>query len=296
VILNLFLYHLVSGQAWFSCGLLFLLVLGFDLAGAFARRPRLGRAARLLLLTAVAIAAASTTPMSLWQAVLLLIVCLAYTLFGFASRARRRRLVLGGAAAIAVVPALALELPYYLSKPPQAPRPRRNFVIGDSLAAGIGGEKATWPKRLSELSRVEVRDLSAQGANVHWALRQQIPTVQREGRPDDWVLISVGGNDMLGPTSTTEFGEKLDMLLAAARGDPNHPRLAFMQELPLIPWAGAFGLWQRRLAAKYDVVLIPKRLLAAVVLDKENVLDGLHLSPAGHERMAESMAQWLGLP
>ncbi|MCI0456532.1 MAG: hypothetical protein L0Z62_06080 [Gemmataceae bacterium] len=69
-----------------------------------------------------------------------------------------------------------------------------------------------------------------------------------------------------------------------------------MLELPLLPRAWAFGAQQRRLAAKHGVVLIPKRLLAGLLLTEANVVDGLHLSPAGHARLPARLGPWLGLP
>ena len=69
-----------------------------------------------------------------------------------------------------------------------------------------------------------------------------------------------------------------------------------MLELPLLPGQWAFGARQRNLAAKHDVVLIPKRLLAGLVLTDANVSDGLHLTPAGQDRMAELLVSWLGEP
>jgi acyl-CoA thioesterase-1 len=295
-VLNLFLYHLASGHAWFSCGLLFLLLLGLDLIGAFAARRRLVAASRLLLLTAVCVAAVSATPVSLWLAVPLLASCLAYALFGFADKSRTRRLAFGAAAGICVLTAEVLELPYHLTRPPEAPHPHRLYVLADSLAAGVGGEAMTWPRRLAELTSVEVRDLSSPGADTRSALLRQMPTVEREGDQQAWVLLCIGGNDMLGPTSAQEFGAALDKLLTAARGDPERPRLVLMLELPLIPWAASFGMLQRRLACKHGVILVPKRVLAGVILNNANVLDGLHLSRAGHESLAWALAGWLGGP
>jgi hypothetical protein len=39
--LNHFLYHLASGQAWFSCGLLVLMIILLDLSKAFDAHRRL---------------------------------------------------------------------------------------------------------------------------------------------------------------------------------------------------------------------------------------------------------------
>jgi len=292
---NLFVYHLVSGHAWFSCGLLFLLFLTLDLRGTFAPRKRLARAARLILFAALAVAVASATPLPLWLAVPLLACCLTYICFGFASMSRLRRLACGAVTGIAILAVLAFELPYHLTRPPQVERPRRLYVLADSLAAGVSGKTMTWPARLGELTSIEVRNLASPGADIRSALRRQIPVLEREGDQAAWVLVVIGGNDMLAGISVDAFEEDLDHLLAAARGDPVRPRIVLMQELPLIPWAGPLGLRQRRLAARHGVVLIPKRLLAGVLLDDANVTDGLHLSATGHERMAQALVPWLGL-
>src|SRR5437667_9352745 len=108
---NFFLYHLVSGHAWFSCGLLFLLLLILDLRGTFATCKRLGRAARLILFTALAVATASATPLPLWLAVPMLACCLAYLCFGFARASRTRRLACGAVTGIAILAVLAFDLP-----------------------------------------------------------------------------------------------------------------------------------------------------------------------------------------
>ena len=59
-----------------------------------------------------------------------------------------------------------------------------------------------------------------------------------------------------------------------------------MLELPLPPLYNRFGAIQRRLARRYGVVLIPKRYFAAALSGEAATIDGLHLSPAGHRKMA----------
>jgi len=60
-----------------------------------------------------------------------------------------------------------------------------------------------------------------------------------------------------------------------------------MLELPLPPLFNRFGEIQRRLARRYDVLLVPKRYFAGVLIGEQATLDGLHLSPAGHQKMAD---------
>ena len=66
----------------------------------------------------------------------------------------------------AKVPGFALELPYHLTRPPDRPQPRGVYVLADSLAAGLGTERTTWPKGLAERTGVKVHDLSAAGATT----------------------------------------------------------------------------------------------------------------------------------
>jgi lysophospholipase L1-like esterase len=292
---NAVLYHLASGHAWFTCGALVLLVAALDAAGFFDTRDRLALGARLLLIAGLLLAVAGTTPAPLWLAIPLALAFLAYTFAGLGHPSPSRRLGLAGSAAGLVLLALVLELPYHWASPP-AGRAERLYVLADSLGAGVGTERRTWPKLLREQAALDVRDLSAPGATTRSALRKLAATKELSADRGGWVLLCIGGNDLLGGTSADEFARNLDELLSLARGDPQAPRTVLMLELPLIPGAWAFGAHQRRLAARHGVVLIPRRLLAGVILSEENVTDGLHLSPAGHARMAERLGPWLGRP
>src|SRR5438128_797299 len=107
---NLILYHLVSGHAWFSSGLLFLLVVISDAAGTFDKRGWLRRTARVVLVVAIIIASLSGTPLPLWLAIPLVGACLGYIFFGLASDVQKRRLILDALAVGFVVAGLVLEL------------------------------------------------------------------------------------------------------------------------------------------------------------------------------------------
>jgi lysophospholipase L1-like esterase len=63
--------------------------------------------------------------------------------------------------------------------------------------------------------------------------------------------------------------------------------MVVMFELPLPPFRNEYGRVQRKLASKYGVVLIPKRVFVGVLTEEGATMDGVHLSPQGHERMAE---------
>ena len=64
-------------------------------------------------------------------------------------------------------------------------------------------------------------------------------------------------------------------------------RVTLMMELPLPPGSNEFGRIQRRLAAKHGVRLIPKHVFCEVLTGDGMTVDGIHLTRAGHVRMAD---------
>jgi lysophospholipase L1-like esterase len=62
-----------------------------------------------------------------------------------------------------------------------------------------------------------------------------------------------------------------------------------MFELPLVPFSNEFGRRQRILANQYGVLLVPKRIFLRVLTTEGATEDGVHLTPAGHQLMAETV-------
>jgi len=293
---DLILYHLVSGHAWFTSGLLMLSLASLDALGVLLKRTYARRAARAGFLTAVLVAGLSGTPVRIWLAIPLVLACLILLFFGFSSMKSRARTVMAVITGVLLLAALGFELPYHFAQLPEVPRPRQLYILGDSITAGEGGKQVTWPRLLAETTKIQVHDLARPGATVQTALAKQAPVVVNEADLEAWVFLEIGGNDMLGDTTAEAFGAALDELLTVVRGDPERPRRVLMMELPLIPGKWSFGAWQRELAARHGVVLIPKRVLAGIVLTAGNVTDGLHLSQAGQDQMAEVLLPWIGRP
>ncbi len=156
------------------------------------------------------------------------------------------------------------------------------YVIGDSISAGCGGDIKNWPEVLADKHGVPVVNLARPGATVQRALKQ-VAGIQEENAV---VILQIGGNDLLGRTSAGAFAEGLEKLLAMVNKDG---RRLVMFELPLLPFSNRFGEAQRRLAKQYDVILLPKRYMTSVFGAPGATLDGLHLSQAGHELMAENI-------
>jgi acyl-CoA thioesterase-1 len=156
----------------------------------------------------------------------------------------------------------------------------RLVVIGDSLSADDfteGGDP--WPTLLAREHAIEVVNLAFSGAKAGSAARR----VASEDIGDAVVLVEIGGNDLLGGTTPMEFERDLDVLLTKVS---NGPRLVVMLELPLPPLYNRFGEIQRHLARRHNIVFVPKRYFAGVLIGEQATLDGLHLAPAGHRKMA----------
>ena len=179
--------------------------------------------------------------------------------------------------------ALALELPYHVT-PTLPPLDNPTFcLIGDSVSAGMSDtDRRTWPTLLARQRPIEVYDCSKMGATVKSARKQAASLGDRTGL----VLLEIGGNDLLGTTSAAEFEMNLDLLLSdVCRPD----RTVVMLGLPLPPLSNQFGLDQRRLARKYNVILLPQRIFAGLLTAPGATVDGIHLTAEGHQRMADTV-------
>jgi acyl-CoA thioesterase-1 len=176
---------------------------------------------------------------------------------------------------------ILLEAPYHFLPTVPALGNPTVFVLGDSVTAGsTSAERDRWPERLPKVTNS--RNLAEMGATARSAMKQaeQLPP---EG---GLVLIEIGGNDLLGTTSPADFDRDLEALLERVCFPG---RTVLMFELPLPPLMNEYGRAQRRLAARYEVKLIPKRVLMSVLADEGATLDSIHLSSAGHQRLADKV-------
>jgi acyl-CoA thioesterase-1 len=105
------------------------------------------------------------------------------------------------------------------------------------------------------------------------------------------LLLEIGGNDLLGSTSAAQFSDDLDRLLSRVCVPG---RTVLMFELPLPPFRNEYGRVQRRLASRYNVSLVPKRIFITVLTTDGATLDGVHLSQTGHELLADVVERLLG--
>jgi acyl-CoA thioesterase-1 len=267
----------------------FLAAAALDLAGSLDGRFWVRRVAGFLALLAIPLAGLGAPPLPIAFAILALVATLAYAFFGFGARKTLRRLLAAPAVAACLL-AMAIELPYHVRRP-HTMRPLRLFVIGDSLASGGFGEATTWPAVLGREMRLPVTNLALPSDNAAMALESQIPRLPIAPASMECVIVEIGGNDMLEGTPLNQFARALDGILAKA-GAAGRRKL-IMLEIPLLPGRWRYGATQRRLAAKHQSVLVPKRILARVLLGAGNTSDGIHLTQRGHDALARDLTAWL---
>jgi len=242
------------------------------------------------LLTGLILIAVSVTPIPYWWYAMLISASL-YWLWVFRvkeSQAEQHGLANRGIW-VCVLSALVLELPYAILPRLQAPRTRELVILADSLTAGLKEEDNTWPEILSERVNYSITDLSHVGAVVADGLKM----IEDRDLKGKLILIELGGNDLLGSTSSVEFHKSLEALVQRL-SEANCSIVMF--ELPLPPFRYDIAYSQRTLCRQYDVHLIPKRYLLNAIVGEGQTVDSLHLSSKGHAQLADFMEQILKSP
>jgi acyl-CoA thioesterase-1 len=276
------IYLFGSGAAFFLGASL---IIAATSIRALTGRKWLGSLTTLSTLVGLVLAALSATPLPYAFYLAAAGITLAWLFAEESSRQawqRHRTWLRAAAAAVWVLGAL-MELPYHFAPSVRAADPPTLYLLGDSVAAGLGDRGVeTWPRLLARSHGIDVRDFSQAGAKTATALRQaeQLPA------GGGLVLLEIGGNDLLGSTSAVKFEQDLERLLdrVCAPG-----RVVVMFELPLPPFANEYGRAQRRVASRHGVALIPKRVFISVLTADGATLDSIHLARSGHERMAEAV-------
>ncbi|MEO6811398.1 MAG: GDSL-type esterase/lipase family protein [Isosphaeraceae bacterium] len=280
--MNAVVYHIASGQAFFSGAML------ISLSVLLACRPRnhwfaFGRT--VLACLGLILVAVSATPLPGWFYVIAGAASLIWVGLEGSSRVRWQggKPWLRGAVLAIWWLGVALELPYhFLPVLPKLGRPNV-YVVGDSLSAGVGDRTVeTWPGRLERTRALTLLDFARMGATVASAQSQAKEVDDGAGL----VIVEIGGNDVLGGTTPETFEQGLDLLLSRLR---SQKRTVILLELPLPPFYNRYGVLQRRLAKRHGAVLVPKRVLLGVLTTKGATVDSIHLSSKGHRLMAEAV-------
>lgn len=274
--MNPIVVHIVSGWSFFTGAALVALGLTIITPERARWRNVLGRLVAILGVIAMFV---SATPFPLWTVVLGGTVLLGWLVIAGSARCPRTRQAFRVVAAAVVLVGASIALAWQLGPNLPPVEARRIDVIGDSISVGLEGAEP-WTVILSREHDVDVRSHAQVSATAASALKQA-----RAIEPGPTlVLLEIGGNDLLGSTTSAEFESDLDELLTAV---VDHERVVVLFELPCPPTYEAFGRIQRRLAHRHGVHLVPRRVLVGILATGDATLDSIHLTPAGHERMAE---------
>lgn len=276
---------LADGTAFFTGLVLVVVGLPFLVVWQRLRLLRVVPAAGIAIGAAIAVLSSAPQPLWLlvaWGASSAAAFCIVFVPI----RSRSLRLSRRMAVAFAVILTAALglaEMRYRLDPAIPAPPGRTVHAIGDSVSAGIRDGERPWPAILEDLTGLAVVNLARPGATAESALNQAAAIPDGPGL----VMVEIGGNDLLGGASAAAFRRHLDALLGEIR---RKGASIVLFELPLPPFQDDFGRVQRSLAREYGAVLVPKKVLASVFRLEGGTLDGIHLSPRGHEALARAVA------
>jgi acyl-CoA thioesterase-1 len=236
--MNWLVYHIVSGQS-FVTGVALLVVAAF---ASTRTKPVFRRVTVLSFLIGTIAVVVSSTAIPYWYYAVATTVTLIWIASGFKKAWRRH-----SARAMAGVWLIAafIELPHHITYSLEPAQTRTMTVIGDSVTAGVDGDETseTWPNLLARQHHIKVQDISHIGETAASALKR----AKSQSIESSVVVVEIGGNDILGSTTTAEFARDLEALLAFLESTD---RQVIMFELPLPPFCHEFGRIQRTAAAR----------------------------------------------
>lgn len=273
--MNPIVYHIASGHSYFTG--IALIVLAILASRQTSRMVQ--RSVAVIFLVGVIGVVLSSTPSPYWLYGLAAIG----TVLWIASAVVKSWQQWAYWVAIAGWLVLAIvEIPYQFVPALKSAASRSMTVIGDSVTAGGAGgdeEFQRWPQILEREHNVKVQDISHMGDTARSALKR----AKKQQIDSPLVFVEIGGNDVLGSTQPADFATDLDALIAHVSAPG---RQVVMFELPLLPFYHEYGRHQRRIAAKYGVALVPKRVFLSVLARGGATMDTIHLSQEGHRKMA----------
>lgn len=275
--MNGLVYHIVSGHSFFTG----VVLLVFAAAASTCSRPPRWRLTRCALFAGLIAVVVSSTAIPYWYYAIAMTATLAWIASRYKTHWRKRMsLLFAGAWLVAA----AIELPYHVTPSLSPASSRKIAIIGDSVTAGVGGDEKseTWPSILAREYQLQVQDISHVGETAASALKR----ANSHSISADVVVVEIGGNDILGSTSSSQFGRDLDALLSHLKAPG---RQVVMFELPLPPFYHEYGRMQRGVAAKHNTVLVPRHVFLSVLAGGDSTLDTIHLSQSGHQFMAETV-------
>ena len=278
--MNPLLMHFISGNSFFSGSLLLLLGIAASFYKSNSFLFRLGTNLALILGLIFLIMSASYV-FPAFSVILSSLTLFFIFIFHFRAKFSKHILLLVRSIMVVIIllgcfirfsDLFMQELPYQEFD--------KIYLFGDSISGGVGfrGER-TWYEVFKDQYGVDVNAQTVGGGEIPAAI-DMVCNVEDERA---FILLEIGGNDILRNKSSVQFKKELKELFEKVSGKE---RLVAMFELPIPPFYTDFNKIQKQLAGKYGVILIPKRYFAKILTGKKYTVDGLHLSNAGQERMA----------
>lgn len=273
--MNSIVFHIASGHAFFTGVILVIVAVLFSIS----KRPFLNRLTVLVFLIGCIAIVLSSAALPYWVYAVATVITLAWIASRFVVSWRRWTAY----ATIAIwLLAAFIEFPYHITHDLNPTSNHRITIVGDSVSAGVEGNETseTWPSIIGREHQLQVQDMSHVGETVASALSRAKSNVIT----GSVVVVELGGNDILGSTTSLKFESDLDELLGYLVANN---RQIIMFEMPLPPFCHAFGRAQRTVAAKHNVTLVPKYIFLSVIAGDDFTLDSVHLSQSGHKFMAD---------
>jgi len=191
--MNGLVFHIVSGQAFFTgAALMIVAATASTRSGAVFKRL-----AVLAFLAGRISVVVSSTVIPYWYYAWTIIVTVGWIVSCYV---RKRHQIAVGLFIVTWIVATAFEVPYHLMPSISPISSRAMTIIGDSVTAGIGGDERseTWPKILAREHDLKVQDISHMGDTAASALKR----VRAQGVHSPLVILEIGGNDLLGSTTS----------------------------------------------------------------------------------------------
>jgi lysophospholipase L1-like esterase len=158
--------------------------------------------------------------------------------------------------------------------------------LGDSITAGVGTSPGhAYPDLLTQSLGVEIQNAGVSGDTSEDGLARLDDVLAR----DPWlVIVELGGNDILrqvGPERTeAALRGILDRLIAA--------RVAPVLVAIEVPFRDQYAAIYGRLADEYKVPVVDE-VLGDILMDPALKADTIHPNDAGHQVLAEAIADTL---
>jgi acyl-CoA thioesterase-1 len=175
---------------------------------------------------------------------------------------------------------------------PASSGPMRIVVLGDSLAVSPSPEQG-FPARLQQKLDEQspgwkISNAGVRGDTTTGGRRRLAPLLAADVR---LLVVALGANDGLRGVRLATVEDNLSAIITAAQQRGIQVLLCGMETPPLHGWEYTVGFHELfpRLAARYDVPLVPFLLTGVALARDMNLGDGVHPNAAGARVIADNV-------